>query len=198
MTMDWLSWVMLPTVGGAIGWATNWVAIRMLFHPRQPRWGLHGLLPRRQQELAASVGDVVGKELVPPDELLKGLDGLDLTPHLGELLDQAIAAKLEDIRRMPLVGSLVTPERIAGIRDSVLKQLAEKQPVLIARFKEVLKERIDVGAIAREKLGRFDLDRLERIVNHVASREFRAIEWWGLVLGFIIGLVQAGIMTLMS
>ena len=196
--MDWLSWVMLPTVGGAIGWATNWVAIRMLFHPRQPRWGLHGLLPRRQQELAASVGDVVGKELVPPDELLKGLDGLDLTPHLGELLDQAIAAKLEDIRRMPLVGSLVTPERIAGIRDSVLKQLAEKQPVLIARFKEVLKERIDVGAIAREKLGRFDLDRLERIVNHVASREFRAIEWWGLVLGFIIGLVQAGIMTLMS
>jgi uncharacterized membrane protein YheB (UPF0754 family) len=196
--MDWLSWVMLPTVGGAIGWATNWVAIKMLFHPRQPRWGLHGLLPRRQKELAASVGDVVGKELVPPEELLKGLDGLDLTPHLGELLDQAIAAKLEDLKRIPLVGSLVTPERIAGIRDSVLKQLADKQPVLIARFKEVLKQRIDVGAIAKEKLGQFDLDRLERIVNHIASREFRAIEWWGLVLGFIIGLVQAGIMTLVG
>ena len=192
--MDWVSWIMLPTVGGAIGWATNWVAIKMLFHPRKPMWGLHGLLPRRQNELAASVGDVVGKELVPTDELLKGLDGIDLTPHLGELLDQAITTKLEDIKRIPLIGSLVTAERIAGIRDSVLRQLAEKQPVLIARFKEVIKERIDIGKIAKEKLASFDLDRLERIVNHIASKEFRAIEWWGLVLGFIIGLFQAGLL----
>ena len=192
--MDVVSWLMLPTVGGAIGWATNWVAIKMLFHPRKPMWGLHGLLPRRQNELAASVGDVVGKELVPTDELLKGLDGIDLTPHLGELLDQAITTKLEDIKRIPLIGSLVTAERIAGIRDSVLRQLVEKQPVLIARFKEVIKERIDIGKIAKEKLASFDLDRLERIVNHIASKEFRAIEWWGLVLGFIIGLIQAGVL----
>jgi uncharacterized membrane protein YheB (UPF0754 family) len=195
--MDWVPWVMLPTVGGAIGWATNWVAIKMLFHPRKPVMGLQGLLPRRQKELAASVGDVVGNELVPTDELLKGLDGLDLTPHLGELLDQAISAKLEEVRKIPLIGSFVTQERIAGIRDSVLRHLADKQPVLIARFKEILKEKIDIGKIAREKLAAFDLDRLERIVNHVASREFRAIEWWGLILGFLIGLAQAGIMALL-
>ena len=196
--MDWLTWVMLPTVGGAIGWATNWVAIKMLFHPRKPMLGLQGLLPRRQKELAASVGDVVGNELVPTDELLKGLDGLDLTPHLGELLDQAIAAKLEEVRKIPLIGSFITPERIAGIRDSVLRHLADKQPVLIARFKGILKDKIDIGRIAKEKLAAFDLDRLERIVNQIAHREFRAIEWWGLILGFLIGVAQAGIMTLVA
>ena len=195
--MDWVPWVMMPTVGAAIGWATNWVAIKMLFHPRQKTWGLQGLLPRRQQELAASVGDVVGNELVPTDELLKGLDGLDLTPHLGELLDQAISAKLEEVRKIPLIGSFVTQERIAGIRDSVLRQLAEKQPVLIARFKQILKEKIDIGKIAREKLAAFDLDRLERIVNQVASKEFRAIEWWGLILGGLIGVAQAGVLALL-
>jgi uncharacterized membrane protein YheB (UPF0754 family) len=91
----------------------------------------------------------------------------------------------------------VTPERIAGIRDSVLRQLADKQPVLIARFKAVLKERIDIGRIAKEKLAAFDLDRLERIVNQVASREFRAIEWWGLILGGLIGVAQAGVLALL-
>jgi uncharacterized membrane protein YheB (UPF0754 family) len=193
--MDWFSWVMLPVVGGLIGYATNWLAIRMLFHPRKPRWGLHGLLPRRQAELAKSVGEVVGKELVPADELLRGLDGIDLTPHLSEILDQAISAKLEDVRRIPLIGGLVTPERIAQIRDAVLRQLKDKQPLLIERFKQVVKERIDIGKIAQEKLGAFDLDRLERIVNHVASKEFRAIEIWGLVLGFVIGVAQAGILA---
>src|SRR5258708_4122110 len=102
--MDWVPWVMLPTVGGAIGWATNLVAIRMLFHPPRPMLGLHGLLPRRQRELAASVGQVVGTELVPADDLLKGLDGADLTPYLRDLLDQAITAKLEEVRKIPLIG----------------------------------------------------------------------------------------------
>lgn len=196
--MDVVPWVMLPTVGAAIGWATNWLAIKMLFHPRVPVMGLHGLLPRRQQELAASVGDVVGGELVPVDDLLKGLDGVDLTPHLSEMLDKAINNKLEDVRRIPLIGGLVTPERVAGIRDGVLAQLKESQPVLLARFKQLVKERIDIGALAREKLGAFDLDRLEKIVNHIAHREFRAIEWWGAILGGLIGVAQAGFMELLK
>jgi uncharacterized membrane protein YheB (UPF0754 family) len=196
--MEAANWVIVPAVSAAIGWATNWVAVKMLFHPRRPMWGLHGLLPRRQQELAASVGQVVGGELVPVDDLLKGLDGVDLTPHLGEMLDKAINTKLDDVRRIPLIGGLVTPERVAGIRDGVLAQLKEAQPVLLARFKQLVKERIDVGALAREKLGAFDLDRLEGIVNHIAHREFRAIEWWGAILGGIIGVAQVGVMLLVE
>ncbi len=195
--MDWTPWIMLPVVGALIGYATNWVAIRMLFHPRKPTWGMQGLLPRRQAELAKSVGDVVGNELVPVDDLLRGLDDVDLTPHLAELLDQAISAKLEDLRRIPLIGGLVTPERIAQIRDSVLRQLKDKQPVLMERFKQVVKERIDIRKIAEEKLGAFDLERLENIVNRVANKEFRAIEFWGLVLGFIIGVAQAGLLAVL-
>ena len=195
--MDWTPWIMLPVVGALIGYATNWVAIRMLFHPRKPTWGMQGLLPRRQAELAKSVGDVVGNELVPVDDLLRGLDDVDLTPHLAELLDQAISAKLEDLRRIPLIGGLVTPERIAQIRDSVLRQLKDKQPVLMERFKQVVKERIDIRKIAEEKLGAFDLERLENIVNRVANKEFRAIEFSGLVLGFIIGVAQAGLLAVL-
>jgi uncharacterized membrane protein YheB (UPF0754 family) len=194
--MDWFPWVMLPLVGGLIGWMTNLLAVRMLFHPRKPVCGLQGLLPRRQAELAASVGEVVGNELVPVDELLRGLDDVDLTPHLSELLDEAINSKLEDVKRLPLIGGLVTPERIAQIRDAVLKQLKDKQPILMKRFKEVVKDKINIGQIAEEKLAAFDLDRLERIVNRVASKEFRAIELWGAVLGLIIGLVQATILML--
>jgi uncharacterized membrane protein YheB (UPF0754 family) len=191
--MNWVPWVMMPVLGGGIGWVTNWVAIKMLFHPRTPRLGLQGLLPRRQQELAASIGQVVGDELVRPDDLLKGLDGIDLVPHLAEPLDRAIAAKLEDLRKLPFIGGLVTPERIAGIRESVLAELVAAQPGIIAKLKAVARERLDVGRIARDNLAAFDLDRLETMVNRIASREFRAIEWWGLILGAVIGLVQAGV-----
>ena len=60
-----------------------------------------------------------------------------------------------------------------------------------------MKERIDIRKIAEEKLGAFDLERLENIVNRVANKEFRAIEFWGLVLGFIIGVAQAGLLAVL-
>ena len=61
---DWLPWVLLPVVGAIIGFATNWLAIKMLFHPRKPRFGVHGLLPRRQADLAKNIGAIVAEELI--------------------------------------------------------------------------------------------------------------------------------------
>ncbi len=191
--MNWIPWVALPLTGGLIGWATNWVALKMLFHPRKRRFGLQGLLPRRQQEIATSVGEVVGNELVLVDDLLAGLDGLDLEPHLAGMLDQAVTEKIEDLRKIPLVGGFITEERVAGIKHGILRSLVKRQPLIIDALKQVARSRIDVAAIARSKLAAFDLDRLERIVRQIASKEFRAIEWWGFLLGALIGVIQAAI-----
>jgi uncharacterized membrane protein YheB (UPF0754 family) len=53
---------MTPFVGALIGWLTNYLAIKMLFRPRQPRF-IFGLLcrviPRRQRDLALKIGEVV-------------------------------------------------------------------------------------------------------------------------------------------
>ncbi len=193
--MDWVTWTVLPAVGGALGWIGNRLAIAWLLHPRRPVLGVQGLLPRRQQQLAASIGRAVGGEL-PTDELLKSLDQVDLAPVLGGLLDQAISAKLEEVRKIPLIGGFITAERVSGIRDSVLKSLVESQPALIAKLKHLAREKIDIGRIVEEKLATFDLDRLERILDEIAGRELRAVAWCGALLGVVIGVVQAAILTL--
>lgn len=62
---------LLPPVCALIGWFTNWVAIRSLFRPRQP-WRLFGkrvpltpgLLIRKQDELAHSVGRLSSEEFL--------------------------------------------------------------------------------------------------------------------------------------
>lgn len=38
--IDWfyiLRMTSVPLIGGFIGWLTNWVAIKMLFYPREPK-----------------------------------------------------------------------------------------------------------------------------------------------------------------
>ena len=51
------SWWVLPVFGILVGYATNWLAINMIFRPLVPRkvgrWTIQGLFLRRQREVAA-------------------------------------------------------------------------------------------------------------------------------------------------
>ena len=62
-----------PLIGAAIGWFTNFLAIKMLFHPREPigppGTRLQGLLPRRRMDLADKIGETVAVEILSAGEL---------------------------------------------------------------------------------------------------------------------------------
>ena len=70
---DWLPWVVFPLVGALIGWATNWLAVKMLFRPHRPvGFGplrFQGVVPRRQKDLAENIADTVQEELISPEDI---------------------------------------------------------------------------------------------------------------------------------
>ena len=56
-------WIM-PLFGGFVGWFSDWMALKMVFRPREPRRYLglftwQGLFLRRQQEVAAEYGALI-------------------------------------------------------------------------------------------------------------------------------------------
>ena len=69
------TWILLPLIGGVIGLVTNYIAVKMIFRPLKRRRILfvpfHGLVPRRQKELAKSIGKVVGSHLVEHKDIVK-------------------------------------------------------------------------------------------------------------------------------
>ena len=53
-------------IGAAIGWITNWIAIKMLFHPYQEKrflfFRIQGLIPKRRDEIGKGISQVVEQE----------------------------------------------------------------------------------------------------------------------------------------
>ncbi|MAG01835.1 hypothetical protein CMI42_00710 [Candidatus Pacearchaeota archaeon] len=54
----------IPIVGFIIGAFTNYLAIKMLFHPRKKIFGVQGLLPKRKELLAKRIGEA-SPEIMP-------------------------------------------------------------------------------------------------------------------------------------
>ncbi len=72
------AWWILPLVGGLVGAGTNWIALRMVFRPLEPRCFLgmvpyQGLFPRRQREFAREFSRVLARDVLTLPHLLDWL-----------------------------------------------------------------------------------------------------------------------------
>ena len=57
------------------------------------------------------------------------------------------------------------------------------------------KERINIQEIVENKINELDLYQLEELIIKVAKKELKHIEILGLVLGFLIGIIQGVIIV---
>ncbi|WP_343089435.1 DUF445 domain-containing protein, partial [Methanocalculus natronophilus] len=71
----------MTLIGGLIGYLTNKIAVKMLFRPYKPlNFGLfkiQGVLPKRQSDIAKSVGDTIETSLLNDDDLFNALFSLE-------------------------------------------------------------------------------------------------------------------------
>lgn len=201
--MHWPLAVLFPLTGALIGWLTNWLAVRLLFRPYRPvriplvGYCFQGMLPRYRFELAGNVGDLIEKELVQADSLLKLLCSDEMTAEMVQSLELAIRVRVMD--KLPRWVPVSVKKILA---DAFAEQVQKQIPVLIGeltgRLGHRFKEEFKLARMVESRLNEFSLEHLEKIILSIAGRELRHIEFLGGAIGFIIGLVQAGLLFLID
>ena len=202
MTLGPSAWIVLPLLGGVIGYVTNRIAVKMVFRPIRPVSVLgirvQGLVGRRQPELAASIGRVVGQHLVESDDIVRALHAMDLEKLVSGALERGLEEKVAEFRKMPLVGGFLTDERVADLRASLVRGFLDNEEALLLEIETAVEEGLDVQTLVTAKVAAFPVEQLEKLVLEVASRELRSIEVLGGVLGLLIGFLQVGVLALLT
>jgi uncharacterized membrane protein YheB (UPF0754 family) len=79
------------TVSGLIGFGTNWLAIKMLFHPRHRRPLLgQGLIPSRKERIALKLGESISREIINPELILEQVKESGLITHHRQNLTRTV------------------------------------------------------------------------------------------------------------
>lgn len=195
--MDNLVIFSLPFVSALIGWLTNKVAVKMLFHPKVPvrilgyQW--QGLIPRRQAEIAGQTGEIIEKEILQKHLLAASLRAMNLQPHFHAFIDELIGkALVQRLRAMPLVGGFLNDSLVDQFTEMAKVEVDIHSGPFIDKVASEVEQKVHVKQLVEDRINALDLDDLERLVHRIAAKEFRRIEWLGGVLGFLIGLVQLG------
>ncbi len=191
-----------PIIGAAIGWLTNYVAIKMLFRPHKPirilGYKFQGVIPKRRKEITRGITTAIERQLLSATDLASALEGIDFEAEIEKSVEEVVEHrfKTDKIKNIPIIG-LVSESLINHIRyfitKELLKQLNKKKGTIVNKFKNS----IDIDSILTSKIDNLDLKNFEALLTDFMAKELRHIEWIGGVMGFIIGLFQVGLFYLL-
>ncbi|HBH22151.1 MAG TPA: DUF445 domain-containing protein [Cytophagales bacterium] len=186
----------LPLIAAITGWITNFLAIKMLFHPKRKInlyiFSIQGIFPKRQHLLAEKLGHIVATELFSFKDIKDNFTSTETAGELNKVLDEKIedfiAVKLKSA--MPMLAMFLNDELKTKIKNTLHEEFQNILPELLNTYTEKLENDIDVEKIVADKVSHFSSDKLEQILYSIMRKEFKFIEILGGFLGFLIGLIQ--------
>jgi uncharacterized membrane protein YheB (UPF0754 family) len=192
-------WWLLPLCGVFIGWATNWLAIWMIFEPVEPRKILgfrwHGLFLRRQYEVADVYALIIAEDVVTlrniGDELLNGVQS-DRTRQLVEssmrpAVDRAVGSA------RPLLRMAVGVKEYDELRESVASEAVEytMTPMQDPEFGRQQSGRI--RELFRDRMRELSHKDFSEMLRTVIKEDEWLLYLHGAVLGFGGGLLHLAV-----
>lgn len=198
-----ITYILIPIISAFIGWFTNWIAIKMLFHPKVPVKVLgitfHGIFPKRQKQFAEKLGKLVSEELLSFSDIEQKIaDPANiekLMPFIETHIDHFLRVKLAE--EMPMISMFIGEKTTNQMKGVFIQELQTLFPLIMENYMAQLQKDLDLEEIVVKKVSGFSSDKLEEILQAIMSKEFRFVEIIGGVLGFIIGLLQV-FLTILS
>ena len=172
-----LNWLIIPLVGGLVGWFTNWLAVKMIMQP------IHyvGWRPKMARTLINnSLSKIVSQsellERVNPDDLARVIQRR-IDPHVEEIVDSMVEKTTLRGLHLTEYAWAMAPKKIKGMVYSAVKA---KLPTIISNFiVDVRSEAdglMDINALITERLSR------------ACDKEFQFISRSGFYLGVPLGI----------
>ena len=188
--------VIMVIISAAIGWITNWVAIKMLFRPHNEinlgLFKIQGLIPKRRAEIGIGIADVIQNELISIKGVIANIDREEFSKRLNDLIDDVLEKNLKTKvkEKFPVMQMFFSDKMAKDVSNTIKGIVMENQEKIFEIFSNYAEENINFSTIITDKISNFSLDKLEEIINGLAKKELKHIEVIGAILGAFIGLVQ--------
>lgn len=165
-------------IGAVIGYITNWLAIKMLFRPREAKYifGMKlpftpGLIPKEKSRIANKVGETVGTHLLNSDSLSKALKDDKIKAKFNEVAKEKINQVINSNSTLEESLKNTLGENYYALKGNMIDNIAKTilESIQEEEFKNKVKFYI-VDSI-KERLNKNP----EKIIDFINSNKFREV-----------------------
>lgn len=165
-------------IGAVIGYITNWLAIKMLFRPREAKYifGMKlpftpGLIPKEKSRIANKVGETVGTHLLNSDSLSKALKDDKIKAKFNEVAKEKINQVINSNSTLEDSLKNTLGENYYALKENMINNIAKT--ILESIKEEEFKNKVKFYIVDSIKEG---LNKKpEKIIDFINSNKFREV-----------------------
>ena len=196
----WDPWWSLAVGGAAVGYATNWLALTLMFSPVQPKtfgpFTLHGAFLRRQNEVSGEFASMLRSRVLSAENIWREILTSERTkPVFFEILERKTREQLEKARAEEAVVSCAAKalgeERWRRVERAVVTRVVADLPGHLPLVYAYSDGALDLEATLREKMRGLSGEEFEGVLHPVFQEDELTLILVGAFLGLVAGFAQA-------
>ncbi|EKF73653.1 hypothetical protein A11A3_12460 [Alcanivorax hongdengensis A-11-3] len=193
-------WVM-PLFGLFTGWFTDWLALKMIFNPKQPvrylglfEW--QGLFLRRRKQVSARYGELVASEIVTPAAVIEAILKGPLSDRLFGLVQKQVQRTMDEQAGLakPLVVFAVGSTKYQEMKRSVSEKVMQYLPETLSHMEAYAEEAMDLKTLLVGKMQELSEEEFEGLLRPAFQQDEWILITVGALLGFLVGELQVHVM----
>ncbi|TDQ04645.1 uncharacterized membrane protein YheB (UPF0754 family) [Labedaea rhizosphaerae] len=190
------AWVM-PLFGLMTGWFTDWLALKMIFNPKEPvrylglfEW--QGLFLKRRKEVAADYGDLIAREIITPHNVIEAV----LKGPLADRVFAVVHRQVQDVidRQSGLVRPLVVlavgSRKYQAMKHRIAEKVMDRLPETMSYIEDYAGEAMDIRNTLVTKMQELTTEEFEALIRPAFEQDEWILITVGAVLGFAVGELQ--------
>jgi uncharacterized membrane protein YheB (UPF0754 family) len=182
--------IVLPLFGLGIGWLTDWLALKMIFLPREPRrfFGLYtwqGVFQKRRDQVAADYGDMIAREIITIPNLLEAVLRGPKSDRLFAMITREVQKTIDAQASVvkPFVAIAVGTKKFQEMKQTAAAKAAERVPETIRYAENYAINALDVRNTIVDRMRKLSALEFEQLLRPA----FRQDEWKLIAVGAVIG-----------
>jgi len=186
-------WI-LPAAGFGVGYMTNWIAIKLVFAPREPvKVGpitVQGLFHKRQPEVAEAFGRIVATRVLNPDNIVRTVMEGDGAARMNEIVEHRVGELIAKYEAHPMAKLVIPEEQRAALRIEVLDRIKTEWPKPGGFFHTFAGESVDLHGELERRMKALDRESYEGVLRPAFQQDEWKLIAAGAVLGTAAGVLQ--------
>jgi len=188
--------LVMPLFGLFVGGFTDWLALQMIFYPREPRrfpfFTWQGMFQKRRRQVAADYGRLIADEVLTVPSMIQGLLTGPKSDRLFKRLEQEIRTAVDARLSLakPLVVMFVGGRRFQEMKRRAVERALEEMPETMQPAMDYARDALDVRQTIVEKMLLLTPVEYEGILRPAFKQDEWKLITVGAVIGFLVGELQ--------
>ena len=190
------AWWILPFGGLLVGYLTNWIALQIIFEPKDPiqlgPWKIQGMFLKRQKEVADVYSKLIEQKLMNSENIIKAVLHGSGSDQLLELVELHVNDAIERYVAIaqPYFGLGIGSANYFKMKELAVQSIFNSSEKYLQYMHEYADGALNIGGDLREKMQALTPTEFEGVLRPAYQQDEWKLIVTGAVLGGLAGVLQ--------